>query len=207
VFEVEPATQDSLEQIAQRLKQPAAGAELPEIPKETLRKWCNQWNLRAPWCEEAAEQFILAWWLESQPDGESYSMEALRNRAAAQELAAQPFQTHHLVIDFGAWPVTQITRRKFREQCQSIFEREFDLFIKEIEQLALDSGMERTREKREDDHFIWLARHLVKGETAADIHRFSAKMANSSGRAVTKAIATLARELDLPLDRKDTDPD
>lgn len=203
VFEVEPATRDSLEEILHSLKQPAAGVKLPEIPKEQVRQWSNRWNLRAPWCEEAAEQFILTWWLESQPGGEIYSMEALHDRVAAQELAAQPFQAHHFVVDFGAWPITQITEREFREQCQNIFKREIDLFIKEIEQLRLDAGMERTREKREDAHFFWLARHLVKGETADDIRRFSAKMANSSRRAITKAIATLARELDLPLDRKD----
>jgi hypothetical protein len=205
VFEVEPATQDSLEEILRGLKRPTAGVAFPKIPKEQLQKWCARWKLRAPWCEEFAEQLIRTWWLQSRAGGDSYSDEALRERAVAQELAAQPFQEHRLVIDFGAWSVTQLTKIKFREECQIRFDRELNLFVDKVEQLAVDAGMERTREKREEDHFYWLARYLVKGETTAEIHRFSPKMQNSSRRAITKAIFTLAADLDLPLHPKDED--
>jgi hypothetical protein len=59
--------------------------------------------------------------------------------------------------------------------------------------------MERTHEKRELDHYLWLARYLVKGQGAVEIKKFTAGMEGLTNDAITKAIRELARELELPL--------
>jgi len=69
----------------------------------------------------------------------------------------------------------------------------------EIEKLALAVGMERTREKREMDHFLWLARYQVKGQTAAEIKKFTSGMEHITTDAITRAIRALANDLELPL--------
>jgi hypothetical protein len=154
-------------------------------------------HLTADWCREYAEQKILFMWMQSQPGGEQYSLDSLAKRAAVQEAAGQPFQEHPLQIDFGYWPVTQLTRDEFRSECKSLLESEFEAFCDRIENLAIAAGMERTPEKRELDHFCWLARNLLKGESAADISRGSAKLQRLTARAVSKAIEELAKDLEL----------
>jgi len=78
-----------------------------------------------------------------------------------------------------------------------LLETEFETFCDRIEKLALDARMERTHEKRETDHFYWLSRNLLKGESAAEIKLSSAKLQNVTTRAITKAIEALAKELEL----------
>lgn len=110
-----------------------------------------------------------------------------------------PFQEHRLRVEFGFWPLTMMTRREFRDECERVLEIKFKDFCDQIEELALSAGMEHTREKREMDHFLWLARYQVKGQTAAEIKRFSPGMEGVTTDAITKAIRALARELELPL--------
>ena len=199
VFDVEPAAMETLQSIALKLPKSLPSGALPEIPQKELAEWCSRFNLNAPWCREFAEQQVLALWLESQSGGEKYSIEALKQRAGAQELAAQPFQEHRLTIEFGFWPITRMTRCEFRDECERVLEIKFKEFCDQIEKLALSAGMERTREKRELDHFLWLTRHQVKGQTAAEIKRFTPGMERITTDAITKAIRALARELELPL--------
>ena len=196
VFEVEPAAQESLESILATLPMFVMDGELPKVEPDKIKQWCSRWHLNVRWCEEFAEQRVLQLWLESR--NSRYSLTALKERAQAQELATQPFQDLRLVIDCGFWPITQLTRKEFKGQCQRLFEEKFKEFCHAVEVKA-KAGMKRTREKREHDHFVWLARHLVKGEKAGDIKRFSANLEKTSVRAINKAITALARELELPI--------
>ena len=196
VFEVEPAAQESLESILATLPMFVRDGELPTVEPDKIKQWCSRWHLNVRWCEDFAEQQVLQWWLESR--NSRYSSTALKERAEAQELAAQPFQDQRLVIDCGFWPITQLTRKEFKEQCQHLFEEKFKEFCDAAEVKAKAAGMKRTREKREHDHFVWLARHLVRGEKAGDIKRFSANLEKTSVRAINKAITALARELESP---------
>lgn len=199
VFDVEPAAMEALQSIAAKLPEDRDEDGLPPVPQQKVAEWCQRFNLDAPWCREFADQKVLALWLESQPGGAKYSTEELKKRAAKQEFASQPFQEHRLTIDFGLWPITRMTRSEFRDECARVLEFKFKEFCDQIEQLALSVGMERTREKRELDHFLWLARHQVKGQTAAEIKRFTPGMERITTDAITKAIRVLVRELELPL--------
>ncbi len=80
-----------------------------------------------------------------------------------------------------------------------MFDEKFKEFCDAVEGKAEAAGMKRTREKREHDHFFWLARHLVKDEKAGDIKRRGVKLQKTSVRTSNKAITALARELELPL--------
>jgi hypothetical protein len=199
VFAVEPKVRSSLQALTKASSALSMHDDLPPALKEKIRRWCSRWHLNSRWCEEFAEQFVLQQLFESQPGGEKYSEEELKRRADAQERATQPYKEHRLKIDFGAWPITQWTRKRFLEECQRIFDRDVSAFCDGIERRAEADGMQRTREKRELDHFLWLARILVKGETADRIKRFSPKMEKISTHAIRKAITTLAFELDLHL--------
>lgn len=201
VFEAEPEARASLEEIANSLPKLLEGNELPPVPEQLVREWCSRWNLNAAWCLDVARQFVWVFWLQARKDGHRFSFEALRNRASAEEAAAQPFRDQHLSIDFGSWPLTQRTRKEFEGECEGIFKRKLEMFCDRIEQQAEAAGMERTPEKREFDHFYWLARRTVLGESAAHMKRFTAGLENISIRAINKAVNELARDLDLNLGR------
>lgn len=201
VFEAEPEARASLEKIASSLPKLLEGNDLPPVPEQELREWCGLWNLNAPWCLDAARQFVWVFWLQARLDGERFSFEALRSRSSAEETATQPFRDQHLSIDFGSWPVTQRTRKEFEEECESLLKQKLKTFCDRIEQQAQAGGMERTREKREFDHFYWLARRLVHGESAAYMKNFTAGLENISVRAINKAVNELARDLELNLGR------
>jgi hypothetical protein len=199
VFTVEPKALVSLLALKKNLTKLSLQDDLPPLLKKRIQGWCTRWHLNSRWCEEFAEHFLLQQLLKSQPGGKKYSEEELKLRFEAQERATQPYNEHRLKIDFGAWPITQWTRKRFLEECQRIFDRAANAFCDDVESMAEADGMERTHEKRELDHFLWLARNLVKGETADHIKRFSSKSEKLSLRAIRKAITTLARELDLSL--------
>jgi hypothetical protein len=199
VFAAEPAVMEMLESIARELPESLDGNSLTPAAQEKVAGWCSRFNLNAPWCRELGEQMVLAMWLETREGGEKYSEEALRKSAAAQQLAAEPFQEHRLTIEFGFWPLTTMTRTEFRDRCRQVLETRLEEFCDQIDTLACATGMERTREKRELDHFLWLARYQVKGQSAAEIKRFTAGMGRVTTDAITKAIRALAKELELPL--------
>lgn len=201
VFEMEPEAQESLERIANSLPKFVESDDLPAVPEHELQKWCRRWNLNAPWCADAARQLVWTFLLQARLEGERFSFEALRNRSSAAERATQPFRDQHLKIDFGFWPVTQQTRKEFEAECENLLRQELRRFCDQIEQQALAAGMERTREKREFDHFYWLARRVVHGESASHMKRFTLGLENVSIRAINKAINALARDLELTLCR------
>jgi len=200
LFEIEPEVEDSLDRIADTLPG-SVGVEGPDpaVPREKVREWMRRWNLEAEWCRKAAEQFVLVWWRRTQRGGQAYRFEALKRRAHHDEKAAQPFMDCRLKIDFGSWPLTQWTKPKFKERCRKKFEKELLAFCSEIEKKAVAIGMIRTREKRERDHFNWLARRLIKRESATAIQRTIPLPDRPTTRAINKAINTLASELDLRL--------
>ena len=100
-----------------------------------------------------------------------------------------------------------MTRSEFRVQCQRALEDKLQEYCDRIESLAFSSGMERTREKRELDHYLWLARYQVKGQSAVEIRKFTPGMESVTTDAITRAIRTLARELKLPLRTDEVEPD
>ncbi len=200
VFLREPEARASLERISDALPKSIEAGETPPRPEEEVRDWCRRWNLNAPWCQEAAEQLISQWWLELQPGGERFSSDALRSRSSSEERATQVFRDP-LNIDFGFWATTQQIRKEFEEQCESVLNRELKTFCDRIEQQAPAAGMERTPEKREFDHFYWLARRVVHGESASYMKRFTASLENVSIRAINKAVNELARDLELTIGR------
>src|SRR5580704_10963074 len=199
VFSAEPAVMEMLESIERELPEGLEGNSLTPIAQARVAEWCSRFNLNAPWCREVGEQMVLAMWLESREGGECYSEDALRKTTAAQELAAQPFQEHRLAIEFGFWPITRMTRSEFRDECGRVLEVKFKEFCDHIEKLAISDGMERTPEKREMDHFLWLARYQVKGQNATEIKKFTPGMEHITTDAITRAIRALAKELELPL--------
>jgi hypothetical protein len=201
VFHLAPEARVSLDRTADALPKTITGGDTPLISSEKVRDWCRRWNITAPWCHEAAEQLILLRWLELQPGGEQFSWDALGRRASSEERAAQPFHDH-LEIDCGFWAVTQQTRKEFERQCGSAPKRVLKTYCDRIEQQALGAGMERTPEKREFDHFHWLARRVVHGESASYMKEFTAALDNVSIRAINKAVKALALDLELTVGRR-----
>jgi hypothetical protein len=205
VFEAEPEAQTSLKEISDSLPNAVGASGIPSVPEKAISDWCSRWNLSAGWCREAAEQFVLQWWLEAQPGGEQFSSEELRKRSSAQERTTQLLQDP-LKIDFGFWPVTQQTRKEFEEQCRDRLKQELKAFCDSVEKQAVAADMVRTPEKRAFDHFYWLARRVVHGESAADMKQSTASLNDVSIRAINKAVNALARDLQLTLGRQRENP-
>jgi len=201
LFEVDPESQAALERVADSLPKFIEGDNWPPVPEQEIRQWCDRWNLTAPWCADGARQFIWMFWRQARPDGERFSSEALRSSSSAAETATQPFRHRYFKIDFGFWAITRQTRKEFEEQCHSVFKWALETFCDGIEQQAQFADMERTREKREFDHFYWLARRLVHGESAHFMKDFSASLDGVSIRAINKAVNALARDLELTVTR------
>jgi hypothetical protein len=200
VFQAEPEAQTSLKKISDSLPNAVAARGIPLVPEKAILDWCSRWNLSAVWCREAAEQFVLQWWLEAQPGGEQFSSEELRKRSSAHEKATQPLRDP-LKIDFGFWPVTQQSRKEFEEQCRDRLKQALKPFCDYVETQALAADMVRTTEKRAFDHFYWLARRVVHGESAADMKQSTASLTDVSIRAINKAVNALAGDLELSLGR------
>jgi hypothetical protein len=199
VFELEPNVLRSLEAILSKVPKETKDRPIPPLIDRRLREWCSKWNLNAPWCLEYVQQLSVHRSLLSKPGAENLSFESMKARASAQQYAAEPFKDQRLKIDFGSWPLTQQTKLVFRQECQRIINRELNAFCNSLEKQAVAAGMERTHEKRQFDHFQWLARRLIKGERISDIQRSLETFVRITPRAIGKATNELAGELGIDI--------
>lgn len=121
--------------------------------RDAVRAWGNRWHLRDAWIRAAALATLEAW-AHDLPQDEWH----LRGHSGAT-LGTEPFV-------FNAWEPT-MTRWKDWEG--KIFAKIAE-YREGIEKQAADTGMVRTKGKLEE-HFLWLARFQVRGDTMEAIAR------------------------------------
>jgi hypothetical protein len=187
--------------LLQDLARGLAGKIVLDSPvRSGLEKWARRWNLCESWCLVWAIQTMIHW------------------RFATFDPATTPPQWHYpwgkesvevpaLEIYFGDWQFATQHRAGFEAFARQLFERRLKQYCVQVERLA--TGFQLTPEKRQPEHFAWLARAAVKGERPADIWKSlgppgvragKRTLATRGGlirRAVEKAISDTASQIGL----------
>jgi hypothetical protein len=102
-------------------------------------------------------------------------------------------------FEHPAWDPTMDTRTEFEKSAKDLFQKSLGAYCDLVEAAAIDQGLRKTRSKRTPEHYRWLARFQVKGESPADIWRSLPTGDSRSRRAVEKAIQEAARDIGLTL--------
>ena len=159
--------------------------------RKAAKAWCARWGLVDPWCVDLAHDTALGWLREPERKG-SWAEEAW------EWIHEDSFpRWRDLKFEFRGWRMVRKTWKDFEAAALASYEKYLDEYRREAELgAATHLGLVRTKTKRQPDHFLWLARHVLRRETPSEIARFSA---DASADSVRKAIGRLARDIDLTL--------
>ena len=182
-------------------------------------EWSSRWKLTGRWCLESIVQ-TLSWW-HLRP------FELAQKTWHHEELTSQPFPVPRPELKLRPWDPTLLTRSDYEDEVRSIIDRQIARYLDEVEERARAAGLIKTPERREPEHFYWLARYQIKGERPAEIAEGRdlggcwSRIGSSSEeeaalardraakvQAVKKAIARLAKFISLtPRSKLETDKD
>jgi hypothetical protein len=111
-----------------------------------------------------------------------------------------PFAIPPLELGEYRWDPTWLRRADFKKNVLEEWKNALNDYCDRIESAALKEGLKRTPRMTEDQHFDWLIRYQVKGESFAAIAR-TISTPDHPGRRQTvhKAITELAQYLSLTL--------
>jgi len=133
-------------------------------------------------------------WYAGNPNAEGWEFQG-------QGIFAGPFPFPIEPLQFGPFyhDPTWRGRRDFKADVLERVVRAIDHCCDKVEADALAAGLKRAPRKTSVDHFVWLARYQVKGESFASIARNSSHKFQGGRQTVRKAVTTLARLLELSL--------
>jgi hypothetical protein len=156
--------------------------------EESLSAWARRFNLTDSWCFAWAEQTVFDWYKSGRkPEGFIYPCTAPSGVVA---LPAGPFR-------FEAWEPDLERQAEYR---QRLLQR-LDRYLAVVQAAAERAGAQSVPVKRNPEHYFWLARVQVRGESIADICRNSVD--GDSGwkqyDAFKKAVERTAAEIGLTL--------
>ena len=203
-FKVEP-------QIYTDLFDPMPDAEVfpSQIVSYLVRKWGERWYLTDRWCLELAELAVLSEWIahgysEEPPDVDAFLLAhavLMRSYPDDSEQAQAALNRFHRMRGFIEYvSLGQPKPFEFRAQwgdrdTRTRFKRELDEYNDNIKKRA--ARFDKTPEKRNPEHYHWLALNQIKGKSAAAIADSLNNGDRRSREAVKKAIRELRKELGL----------
>jgi hypothetical protein len=147
--------------------------------RRALLRWARRWHLCDNWCLDWALEQLHTWPPDDPP---SYSLDIAGVLTSPTEPPRLPAYRPQLQ-----------TRAWYLDSTQKLLEK----YCTEVERVMGDAGLKPTPVKRIDQHFEWLARYQIKGESPADIWRSLPQGDNRGRRAVEKAIHDTARAIGL----------
>ena len=157
------------------------------LARPLLKHWGEQFGLRNQWCLDWAWAEKLAdWWAQER-----------KQFGVVQSfwVGAAPIRAQPLRVEASSWDITGNTRSSFEKQAREQFERTLGEYCDQLEAAAHTAGYVRTKERRNADHFRWLALYQVC--------RFSqnaiAQAVGFNRQAVQFSIRGLAKEIGLTL--------
>jgi len=162
---------------------------LTEVRK-AARAWCTRWRLVDSWCLDFAYDTVLFW--VRQPEHKDRWAEETSEWVHQHSFP----RFHELKFDFGGWSMVLQTWNDFEASARASFEKCLTEYRKEAELAATLGGLVRTKTKRRTEHFLWLARRVLKQQRPSEMARFSA---NVTADSVRKATTRLAKEIGLTL--------
>lgn len=197
-FAVEPRLDESLASLYERklrgseawLQTPLKGNIAPPskaaiaLARRLLKTWGKPYGLTDQWCLDwiLQEKWLVEWAKERGQIGFTLGL----------WVAPLPPK---LPLNFEPWDITRQSPAEFEAQVVNHLKDYFE----RVEAKGRALGFVQTPDKRNRDHFVWLARFHVKGERTVDIWR-SVPCGDTRGRrAFEMAIRRTAKEIGLTL--------
>ena len=157
-----------------------------------LSAWARRWHLTDRWCLVLAGD--TARWYAMNPDAQGWEFQGQGIFAGSFPFAIEPLQLGPFYHD-----PTWRGRGDFKAEVLEHVRHALDDYCDRIEADALTAGLKRAPHKREVEHFDWLARHQIKGESFASIAHTASYRFEGGRQTVRKAIIELAKYLQLTL--------
>lgn len=160
--------------------------------KNGLLDWAKRWHLSDRWCVLLAGD--TSRWYATHPDARRWEFSGEGIFAGSFPFEIEPLQIGPFYYD-----PTWRGRRNFKADVMNETAYVLDEYCDRIEAAALAAGLKRVLHKRELEHFDWLARYQVQGESFALIARTASYKMLGGRRTVHKAITELANYLERTL--------
>jgi hypothetical protein len=160
--------------------------------EQELASWAQRWRLTDRWCVVLARDTIR-WWA-SQPDSRGWEFQA-----QGIFVGSFPFPIQPLMLDEFYYDPTFRQRGDFKKYVLDNVAEALKPYCDRVENDALAAGLKRSPKKRETEHFDWLARYQVKGESFASIAKSASYKFRGGRQTVRKAVVELAEYLSLRL--------
>jgi hypothetical protein len=157
-----------------------------------LSSWAKRWHLTDRWCVALARD--TARWYAAQPDAQGWEFQGQGIFVGSFPFAIEPLQLGPFYHD-----PTWRSRGDFKAYVLREARRAVDNYCERIKAAALAAGLKHAPRKREVEHFDWLVRYQVKGESFASIGATASYKFNGGRQTVRKAIIGLAEYLALTL--------
>jgi predicted DNA-binding transcriptional regulator AlpA len=164
---VEPALESTLraiydsllrEQLLQLQKTIAGGIfeAAFRLTCDSLKHWGRPWGLFDDWCIHWVLNNKIYEWIaqEGQPDPGI-------QRIAQRWFQPLPLEHGPFRVDFDGWDLTEKLRTVFEAEVGKRFEAELRKYCDDRARDARAAGYVETRERRNPDHFAWLACYQV----------------------------------------------
>jgi hypothetical protein len=134
------------------------------VLRAALLEWSRNWNLTDTWCLEWAVQ-TLSWWSQRRfEEHDDWYHEDLSG------VPSPKFQFRDFEMKCH-WDVGSELKADFVARTITEFEQNLARYIRDSKAFAKAHGFVPAPALRELEHFFWLARYQVSGETAKDIAR------------------------------------
>lgn len=174
---------------------PALLAELRTMEPdnaEALQAWGKRWHLSDPWCLVLAKD--TARWYSTNPDAKGWDFEQYGMVAGYFPFDFAPLRFEPFYFD-----PTWRRRGAFKKDVLATVAKRVDAYCNRIEADATAAGLKRAPRSKTIEHFDWLVRYQVKGESFAFIAQNARFRFNGGRQTVRKAIVELAEYLELTL--------
>ncbi len=157
---------------------------------EMLQTWGKRWHLSDPWCLVLARD--TARWYSTNPDAKGWDFEQYGIVAGYFPFDFAPLRFEPFYFD-----PTWRRRGDFKKDVFDTVARGVDAYCNQIEAGALAAGLKRATRSKAIEHFDWLVRYQVKGESFAFIAHNASYRFSGGRQTVRKAIVELAQYLEL----------
>jgi hypothetical protein len=157
-----------------------------------LLAWGKRWHLTDRWSLVLAGD--TARWYATHPDARGWEFQGQGIFAGSFPFAIRPLWLGAFYHD-----PTWRSRGDFQADVLEQVRQALDDYCDRIEAAALAAGLKRATRKQGVEHFDWLARYQVKGESFASIAKAVRYKFGGGRQTVRKAIIELAKYLELTL--------
>jgi hypothetical protein len=157
-----------------------------------VNAWAARWHLTDQWCVLLAQD-TKHWWVNS-PGAEGWQFEKVSAAAGHFPFRIEPLQLGPFYYD----PIWR-KRQDFKKYVQECVRQSLQEYCARVEADAVAAGMKRAPRKRAIEHFDWLVRYQIKGESFASIAKTASYRFSGGRQTIHKAAFELAKYLALSL--------